>query len=192
MMTDTEFWLKLSAVNKKAAESQIKYLLSQYGTRLPCNRFDVGNAIEFILKDLLHEFNVCSTPNEKRTDLSFDQYKKLSVKYSSTGNITMHNSNSCENKDCKFTDLLLLTPTDLYLITAQSLTDYNININDYLVNKKDSLKLQRSLLKQLNLKQYTFKIPFDIQVDKKKCLNKNCAETFYTQFKLDYQEAHQK
>ena len=30
-------------------KEQIKYLLNEFGTKEPCNRFDVGNVIEFIL-----------------------------------------------------------------------------------------------------------------------------------------------
>lgn len=96
----------------------IEYILNEFGTKEPCNRFDVGNSIEYAIGDYLRSFNynIKNLPNSKRIDLLIDEIFKISIKYSSTGDITLHNSNSQINKDMHFTDLLLITTDDLYLI----------------------------------------------------------------------------
>jgi hypothetical protein len=86
-------WKKLKNANINNVINEIKYLLIEFGTKELCNRFDVGNAIEFIIGDLIKSigFSVKQLPNEKRIDLSINDKIKLSVKYSSSGDITLHN-----------------------------------------------------------------------------------------------------
>ena len=80
--------------NLKLLKCPIKYLLKQFGTSEPCNRFDVGNSIEFIIGNYIKccGFKVLELPNAKRFDIEILNYKKLSIKYSSTSDITLHNS----------------------------------------------------------------------------------------------------
>lgn len=42
-------------------QNQIEYLLQEFGTKEPCNRFDVGNVIEFIIADYLKSLNFIIT-----------------------------------------------------------------------------------------------------------------------------------
>lgn len=169
-------------------QNQIEYLLQEFGTKEPCNRFDVGNVIEFIIADYLKSLNFIITelPNAKRVDLNIEGYGNLSVKYSSTGNITLHNSNSCINKDENMTDLILLTTEKLYLITNNEIKKYNIDITEYLINSGDGLKLKRKLLSLLEKIDYPYITNFFLKVDKKKCKNRLCSKVFYEKFKEEY------
>jgi hypothetical protein len=157
---DEEFWQGLIMLDLNLLKSPIEYLLEQFGTKEPCNRFDVGNSIEFIICDYIKScgFKVLELPNAKRFDIDIDNYKKLSIKYSSTGDITLHNSNSSINKDINMKDTILLTPDKLYLITNTELCKINININDYIKNTGDSLKLNRIMLKELYKKKISLYI----------------------------------
>ena len=150
-------------------QKKIESLLHEFGTKEPCNRFDVGNCIEFITGEILTEcgLSVKELPNAKRVDIDIEDYGPLSVKYSSCGDITLHNSNSCTNKDEEMTDLILLTPEKLYLITNDSLKHYNVDVKEYIKNAGDSLKLKRKILnnwKKLN----TLMMDFKLNIDKKK------------------------
>ncbi len=173
-------------------EKRIKYLLEVYGTALPCNRFDIGNSIEFLMADNIKSlgFEVVKLPNAKRIDLCINGSFKCSIKYSSKEDITLHNSNSCINKDEHMTDLILLTPTRLYLITNDNIKQTGINLNDYLVNKGDSLKLKRTLLTKLENIDFKYKCPLDIKIDKSTCQNKSCAEVFYQKAMEDFDKLH--
>lgn len=167
---------------------KIKYLLLQYGTGLACNRFDVGNSIEFIVKDILDSvgLDVIEQPNAKRIDMEIGGYGGLSIKYSSSANITLHNSNSSINKDNVMTDLLLLTPTHLYLITKKALLEHGIEINVYLKNTGDSLKMKRTLLTKLKQTNYPFIKPFNIEIDKTQRVNKLTSKVFYRVFNEEF------
>tara|TARA_Y100000385_G_C12689940_1_gene465918 strand:- start:46 stop:612 length:567 start_codon:yes stop_codon:yes gene_type:complete len=169
-------------------KNPIEYLLEQFGTKEPCNRFDVGNSIEFIIGDYIKSggFKVLELPNAKRFDIYIDNYKKLSIKYSSIGDITLHNSNSSINKDIDMKDTILLTPDKLYLITNTELCKNNININDYTKNTGDSLKLKRTILKEMEKKKYPYIYDINIKHNKKECKNRLCSKIFYSKFIEEY------
>lgn len=174
---------------KIITKRKIEYLLHEFGTKKPCNRFNVGNSIENILCELLNKcgLNVKQLPNAKRIDLNIVRYGSLSIKYSSVGDITLHNSNSCINKDESMCDtLLLLTCDNIYLITKQSLLKNKIYISEYLKNTGDSLKLKRSILKKLEKIKYPYIINFKLEINKNICKNRSTNDLFYKKFTEEY------
>lgn len=187
---DQEFWKLLISQDKELNEFQrkIEYLLLEFGTKEPCNRFDIGNSIEYCLIDVIEStgLKLIALPNAKRFDISVCNYKKLSIKYSSCGDITLHNSNSCINKDLEMKDTILLTPDKLYLITNNELNKHNINIKDYIQNNGDSLKLKRKILKELEKIKYPYIYGLIIKYNKKECKNRLCSKIFYDQFIKEY------
>ncbi len=162
--------------------NSIEYILNEFGTKMPCNRFDVGNCIEFFIVDYLKKckLKVEHTPNATRNDIIIENQLYISIKYSSTGNITIHNSNSQINTDIKCSIILLLTPAKLYLLIPNLITKkYKINFNEYLINAGDSLKLKRTILTKLDQNNYEYIINVNIQINKEKCKNRLCSELFY-------------
>ena len=193
-ITDTEFWTTLISNSGLLEEmkAEIEFLLHQYGTVLPCNRFDVGNCIEFAINRLIkmNNFQTLQLPNAKRVDIEILNYKKLSIKYSSCGDITLHNSNSTINTDLQMKDTLLLTGEKLYLLTQDEFEKYNINIDSYLKNTGDSLKLKRKILTYLDSINYPFVYFINIVYIKDECQNNLCSELFYKHF-LEQFRKHQ-
>ena len=192
IMSDNEFW-KLVISHKdelKCMKDKIEFLLNNYGTKERCNRFDVGNTIENILYDLFEKlgFTIEKFPNANRIDIKIKNYKKLSIKYSSTGKITLHNSNSSINKDTNMVETILLTPEFLYLLSKKEISKCGIILNDYIDNPGDSLKLKRSLLTQLKKRNYPFKYKININHDKINGYNKLCSDVFYKAFLKEYNE----
>jgi hypothetical protein len=185
--TDEEFWKKISK-DLNPVKNPIEYLLREFGTKESCNRFDVGNSIEFILSDHINScgFKVSELPNAKRFDIDIEHYKSISIKYSSVGAITLHNSNSSINKDKDMKDTILLTPEKLYLITNTELCKNNINFKDYIKDTGDSLKLKRKLLKELEKKEYPYICDINIKHNKKECKNRLCSKIFYFKFMEEY------
>lgn len=189
-VTDHFLWKVISDNKDKLQESKlfIEYLLSEFGTIQPCNRFDIGNCIEFILSEFLTciGFKIDELPNARRIDLSINSKYNLSIKYSSIGDITLHNSNSCINKDEHMTDLLLLTTEKLYLITNKELQNQGIDIKNYIKNTGDSLKLKRSILTKLHRIKYPLFINFKLKINKKTCKNRLCSKLFYKGAKQEF------
>lgn len=181
-ISDLDLFILLNNKKKlKNKKEKLEYLLNEFGTKEPCNRFTVGNCIEFILYELFNEcgLEVQSLPNARRIDLNIAKYGGLSIKYSSVGDITLHNSNSCINRDVSFTDTLLMTCDNIYLITNKSLLKYEIDINKYLKNTGDSLKLKRTILKELKQKNYPYIIDFKLNIDKDTCKNRLTSKLVY-------------
>lgn len=194
-MTDYSLFKLLNNKQKlNSKKNKFEYLLNQFGTKEPCNRFDVGNCIEYILCELLRDIGleVIELPNAKRIDLNILNYGSLSIKYSSISNITLHNSNSCINKDCTFTDTLLMTCEKIYLITKKELKKCEIDINEYLKNTGDSLKLKRSILTQLKKKKYPYIINYELKINKKKCKNRLTSKLFYEKLTEEYDNKNTK
>ena len=191
VISDDSLWNSINAHDFIYFENFIKYILLEYGTSQPCNRFDIGNSLEFAICDELKSmgYEIDELPNAKRIDLCINNTYQLSIKYSSGGDITLHNSNSSINKDCTFTDLLLLTPKSLYLLTKDNIGSINIDINEYLVNTGDSLKLKRSLLTELDKLGFRFRKLIDLNIDKKNCRHQLCAKKFYEMAKMDYTQS---
>tara|TARA_B110000879_G_scaffold131187_1_gene172147 strand:+ start:108 stop:842 length:735 start_codon:yes stop_codon:yes gene_type:complete len=189
--SDCEIWDLLIRHDITTLKKPIEYLLLEFGTSEPCNRFDVGNSIEFILCDYIEScgLKVNELPNAKRFDLDIPNYKKLSIKYSSTGDITLHNSNSCINTDIEMKDTILLTPDGLYLLTDEELKKNNINIADYIQNNGDSLKLKRKIIKELHKINYPYIYNIHIEHDKINCKNRLCSKVFYKEFMKEYTES---
>ena len=186
-VTDRTFWYNLRQAPLKNFVSRTKYILSEWGTTEPCNRFDIGNSIEILLGQMIENecnYKVKQLPNAKRIDMCIEDEYPLSIKWSRTGDITLHNSNSCINKDVHMTDLLLLEPEYMWLITNNNLKEVGIDVNAYLVNKGDSLKLKRSILTQLHKKEFKYKRDVDLVVSE--CKHRLCAELFLKQAMLEY------
>lgn len=175
------FWSQLEKVDTSKFQRYCKHILSVYGTSLRCNRFDVGNCIEFSFADYMLRsigFDVEKLPNADRYDILVKNYGHLSIKYSSSGPIKLHNSLG-GNKDMNFKDTVMITPTMMYLLVETKLKELGIIISDYLENTKDGLSLKRGILKNLEKAKYPFMMMIDIQVDKRTCQNKQCAEVVY-------------
>lgn len=187
--TDHQFWNRFISCNmiEKEIKNKVEYLLLEFGTKEPCNRFDIGNCIEFIINDYLLNigFQLSELPNAKRYDVDINNYKKLSIKYSSSGNIKLHNSLGSNQDEC-MKDTILLTPNKLYLITNEELEKYRIDLKIYLKNTKDGLELKRSLLTILNKKKYSFIYEININHNKEFCKNRLCSKLFYRQFLQEY------
>lgn len=144
--------------------------MKEFGTKNSCNRFDVGNCIEFFLADLIKsaKIKVKNEPNALRTDLNIKNYGKVSVKYSSTGDIKIHNSLG-ENKDMIIHTTLVLKPKRMYLISYDLMEEVGIKLNNYLKNVKDGLSLKNALFTKLDKIGYFYKKDINIFVDKTKC-----------------------
>lgn len=186
----SSFFQLFGSLDFKEFEDTCKFVLEEYGTTKACNRFDVGNCIEFAFADLLeinNTFIVTRLPNAKRWDLGIEGYGKYSIKYTSTGDIKLHNSLG-ENKDMVMKDTFVITPSSIILLSTDALEQLNITLEHYLVNKGDGLTLKRKLLKDLKNLNYPYMHNIDIFYDKNKCKHKQCAEVVYQDAKRRMRE----
>lgn len=192
-MTDNKLWKIISTRNShlEKMEQKIMFLMNEFGTSMPCNRFAVGNSVEFILAEFLecHNLSVDRLPNAKRIDLCINDHHRLSIKYSSSGNIKLHNSNNSINHDEQMTDLVLLTTKELYLITRQALKEHNIVATEYIKNTGDGLALQRRFLTFLKKNNYPYVMSLCMKIDKTNCKNRSCCRVFYREFEREFNES---
>lgn len=186
--TDKNFWDLFISRNPDKIKNLIEYILEEFGTFKQCNRFDVGNSIEFVINDYIQNmgFEIIELPNAPRIDVDICNYKKLSIKYSSSGDIKLHNSNSSENKDTDMKDTILLTPENLYLITNEELMKNNIDIKLFIKNTKDGLALKRAVLTELKKIKYPFVYNINIKHDKKNCKNRLTSKIFFEYVKKEF------
>jgi hypothetical protein len=176
LLTDTDFFRHLQRMNFKPFQRRALYVLKKYGTRLACNRFDVGNCIEHFFAHTLTKssnLTVNTTPHGVRTDIAIEDYDQISLKYSSTGDIKLVNSLG-PNREKTMHKTIVITPRKLYFLTEDLLSTEDIDYIPYLKDTRDGLALKRSLLTRLNKNNYPFSLPLDLTYDKAQCENKQC------------------
>mgnify|MGYP001564831219 CR=1 FL=1 len=168
--------------------SKYRHIMNEIGTKLPCNRFLTGNILEELVANLAISsgYDVEHLPNAKRIDLIIKGYGGVSVKYNGSGDIRLHNSNGCINKDENVVTTLIVTPKSIYLIVIDELEKHNINIRDYIKNSGDSLNLKSKILKDVWKSNYPFKIDYDLNIDKNKCKNRECHKIVFEKLMEEY------
>ena len=182
-LSNNSFWDLFDKFDKTLFEKRCKTLLTYFGTTLRCNRFDLGNCIEYAVAELLveNQIKITEMPNAKRYDINIHGYCELSIKYSTKGNIRLHNSLG-ENKDIQLKKTLCITPDRIYLLLPEIINKF-VKLDDYLENTKDALELKRSILKSLIKKKYPFITNININVEKEKCLHNKCSKIIWDYIK---------
>lgn len=179
------FWENFQHIDTNEFQCICRFLLEEFGTKLACNRFDVGNCIEYAFANMLSAsgcFDVENMPNAPRIDVNVQSHGRLSIKYSSCGSIRLHNSLG-SNKDMEMKPTFVIMPTCTYLITQELIEEYGVKLESYLKNTSDALELKRSIFTTLDRNNYPYKRLIDIYVDKSKCKNKQCAQIIYNYVK---------
>ena len=120
-------------------------------------------------------------PNAKRYDINIHNYCELSIKYSTSGNIKIHNSLG-ENKDMTLKKTLCITPSEIYLLLPEQICKI-IKLENYLINTKDGLELKRKIFCDLKKKKYPFITNIDIRVNKEDCLHNKCSKIIWNYIK---------
>lgn len=194
VVSDAALWESISKNNHVFVgnhKKRIEYVLHEYGTTLPCNRFTIGNFIEDLLRDFLEQIghDARAEPNAKRIDVVIKNYGPLSVKYSSTSNIKLHNSNNSVNKDMTMTDLVLLTPKHMWLITNAALKSCGLDVNEFLKNTGDGLLLKRSILTAMQKVNYPYVMPVNLIHDKNTCKHNSTHTVFSRHIELMFNNA---
>jgi hypothetical protein len=183
----TEFMTKLKNQDKTAYKQMMQHLMSEYGSSLHCNRFAIGNCNEYAIGDLIVATGLGANvlQNAKRVDIDIDRFGKFSIKYSSGGNVKLHNSNNQSNTDVSMCDTLLVTPTTWWFLRPTEIEALGITLKDYLHNTGDGLELKSSILTALKAKNYPHVFAFDISVKKTECKNKEINRIIYDHIKAE-------
>ncbi len=173
-MDALELFKIIERANKDTFAKGFKLYMNEFGTSLPCNRFALGNLVEKLTIDAIRSegLTIVALPNEARFDCDIETFGKLSIKYSSGGDITLHNSRSSVNKDMTMVDTLVITPKKWYLLIMSSIEGHGVEIASYLKNNGDSLSLKASIFTELERIGYDYILDYDVGLDKKDCQNK--------------------
>ncbi len=163
--------------------ANIKKRKNTFGTSIPSNRFSIGMSYEKCFVRFFKEcgMKITHTGEKKRIDILFhfenDSSTGLSIKYSSSGSIKIHNSLGL-NKDVKFHPTLLIASNEnlLLLIDEKIALDYGVDISNFLKNVKDGLQLNRKIINVLKATNYPFIKTMDLGNDK--CENISVVDTF--------------
>ena len=185
MLSVQELTERLKTQDKSEYKKLMLHLLEEYGCSLHCNRFAIGNAHEYAIEDIVRStgLTVENLQNAARVDLHIKEFGRISIKYSSSGDIKLHNSNNVANKDMSMVDTLLVTPTEWWILTTAEMMKVGVDVKDSLKNSGDGLQLKRTILTELARKKYPHVFSHSIEVDKKKCKNKETSRVFYDAIK---------
>jgi hypothetical protein len=185
VVTPAEFMRLLKDADKSAYIRLMQHLMLEYGTGLYCNRFAIGNCNEYAIGDLVRTtgLKVTEMQNAARVDQSVEGLGKYSIKYSSGGDIKLHNSNNSSNRDMGIHDVLLVTPKEWWFLRESEMAAHGVDIKAYLKNTGDGLSLKESVLTALKRAKYPHHFLYDISVDKTKCKHQETSRVFYEAIK---------
>ncbi len=185
MLSVSQLTEKLKNQDKTDYKKLMLHILEDYGCALHCNRFAIGNCHEYAIEDIVRAtgLTVQNLQDAVRVDLNIKEFGRISIKYSSTGDVKLHNSNNVANKDMSMVDTLLVTPTDWWILTTAEMTKVGVDVKEYLKNSGDGLQLKRTILTALAKNKYPHRFAHSIEIDKKKCKNKETSRVFYEYIK---------
>ena len=139
--------------------ARIDYLIHEFGSSKHENRPLFGNYVERVLVNMWNEstksdWQFIHVPHCARIDVYIRNKKTkesvpVSIKYSSSGNIRLHNSMQ-NNKDMFVHNTIVITKDFICTLIPEYIPD----ITNYLVNKSAHLELKRSLFTKLKNTKY--------------------------------------
>jgi hypothetical protein len=184
-ITPADFIKILRDADKSKYSTLMKYIFTEFGTSLHCNRFAIGNSNEYAIADLVRTtgLEVVEMQDATRVDQEVKGLGKYSIKYSTSGNIKLHNSNNSANTDMTMHNTLLVTPDEWWYLSPEEISAVGVNIRDYLKNTGDGLELLRGILSTLKKSGYKHYFAFDMKVDKNACKHRETSRVFYDAIK---------
>ena len=178
----------------------VRYILGNFPTSKPHNRFDVGGAIEICIVDLLREacpgYVIENPDNAVLTDITING-RPVSIKWSGgASNVILKNTLGNAAMTPEFPDLFLLKPKGLYILTNDILRD-KCGISDIFEKNgdgkgiwyawtSDNYSMKNKVLTEINkLRDFPYKIDMDLTVPPEKRKDGHCAKYFYDNIIVD-------
>lgn len=177
--TTTTLFEELRTADKRTFKARVQFMLREFGMTLQCNRFDIGNTIERLVADVITSMkrDVTVHTNAKRIDIEVETSVSFSIKYSTAGEVRLHNSLG-SNRDMSMTNTLLVSPTEWWFLDNALIEAHGIRVADYLTNRDDALVLRRSILTALKKKGYPLRFDFNLEIEDR-CDHRPTYEIFY-------------
>lgn len=170
---------------RRTFNTRVEYILNQFGTALSCNRFAIGECIEYAATDLLHEIGVCAeaVSSEKRIDIRIRNVAGLtaiSSKYVSTGShVILYNAQRTVATDMTLHPTILFLANEWWLLVPSLIEKMGVSVKEYLKNTTDSVQLSFKILASLRQLNYPYYLTHAITYDKKSCPQKATSEVLY-------------
>ena len=188
----TDMMNALRNADKSLYKARTEYFLREFGYSKPCNRFAGGNVNEYLVRDLLVEqgYQVEVLTNNARVDMKVVGVPSpISLKYSSGGDIKLHNSMNTLNKDVEMANSLLTTPKEWWFLSKDDMLEVGVDVTSYIKNTSDGAALKASVLTALRKKNYPHMFPFALDTNKETCKGRDCAEIMYEYIKAQVPSA---
>ena len=170
---------------RRTFNKRVEYILNQFGTALSCNRFAIGECIEYAATDLLNEIGIRAeaVSSEKRIDIRINNVAGLtaiSSKYVSTGNhVILYNAQRTVATDMTLHPTLLFLANEWWLLIPSVIEKLGVSIKEYLKNTTDSVQLSFKMLASLRRLNYPYCLAHAIAYDKESCPKKATSEVLY-------------
>jgi hypothetical protein len=184
-MDDLWSFLVSNEPARRTFNKRVEYILNQFGTALSCNRFAIGECIEYAATDLLNEIGIRAeaVSSEKRIDIRINNVAGLtaiSSKYVSTGNhVILYNAQRTVATDMTLHPTLLFLANEWWLLIPSVIEKLGVSIKEYLKNTTDSVQLSFKMLASLRRLNYPYCLAHAIAYDKESCPKKATSEVLY-------------
>lgn len=190
MISVSDFWNSVMVAKKDSWLQIVEFMLNQFGTALHCNRFAVGEVIEYASRDLLGGLgvDVKCIPSAARIDMevcNIEGITGISSKFVSTkgsdskSHVVLHNSQRTAATDTTLHPTLLFLMDEWWFLDPKLIKSLGIDVNQYIKNTSDSVHLKFTILDELRKKNYPYCLKQSISYNKEKCPRKATSELTY-------------
>jgi hypothetical protein len=182
-------WDAVVKGNKTSWSEAVEFVLNTFGTALSCNRFAVGEVVEYATTEFLRSIGVDAVclASEARIDVRVNNVagvSGISSKLVTTGtHVVLSNSQRKTATDLTLHPTILFLEKEWWFLDPATIASHGVDYKPYIKNTGDSVQLSFKLLGELKTKGYPYRLNYNLNYDREACERKATSEVLFQMVK---------
>jgi hypothetical protein len=188
-MTLPQLWEAIAIGSKTEWSETVEFVLNTFGTALSCNRFAVGEVVEYATTEFLRSIGVDAVclASVARIDVRVNNVagvSGISSKLVTTGgHVVLSNSQRTTATDLTLHPTILFLEKEWWFLDPVTIVSLGVDYKPYIKNTGDSVQLSFKLLAELRTKGYPYRLEHTLKYDRGACERKATSEVLFQMVK---------
>ena len=184
-----QMWDAVVKGDKTSWSEAVEFVLNTFGTALSCNRFAVGEVVEYATTEFLRSIGVDAVclASEARIDVRVNNVagvSGISSKLVTTGtHVVLSNSQRKTATDLTLHPTILFLEKEWWFLDPATIASHGVDYKPYIKNTGDSVQLSFKLLTELRTKGYPYRMDHKLNYDREACERKATSEVLFQMVK---------
>ena len=184
-MTLATMWETIEKGSKTSWSEPVEFVLNTFGTALSCNRFAVGEVVEYATTEFLRSIGIDAVclASEARIDVRINNVtgvSGISSKLVTTGShVILSNSQRKIATDLTLHPTLLFLTNEWWFLDPATIASLGVDIRPHIKSTGDSVHLSFKLLDELKEKGYPYRLNHLLKYDREACERKATSEVLF-------------